>query len=61
MLKIMFGTESIYSFFDTLKQTIEKQRDQLKEQIMELDNFDKIQEQLRVGSNKAGLEDPKLE
>lgn len=51
MLKIMFGTESIYSFFDTLKQTIEKQRDQLKEQIMELENFDKIQEQLRVGSN----------
>lgn len=45
----MFGTDSILSFLDSLRTLIEKQKEQLKEQISEIDTYDHIQEHLMVG------------
>lgn len=47
-MKVMFGPENIYSFIDQLKMIIEKQKEQLKEQITSLEGFEKIQEQISV-------------
>lgn len=48
-MRSAFGYENILSFLDTLRTIIEKQKEQLKEQISSLESYDKIQEQLTVG------------
>lgn len=50
-MKAMFGYENILNFLDSLRVIIEKQKEQLKEQISTLDSYDKIQEQLTVRPN----------
>lgn len=44
----MFGNDNILAFLDVLRSLIEKQKDQLKEQISSLESYDKIQEQMHV-------------
>ncbi len=47
-MKAVFGTENILNFLDSLRILIEKQKEQLRDQISDLDNYEKIQEQLNV-------------
>lgn len=60
-MKSMFGLEKILLFLDSLRIIVEKQKDQLKEQISSLDSYDKIQDQMHVLSSDAGLERKELQ
>ena len=55
-MKQMFGADKILSFLDTLRSTIEKQKDQLKEQISEIDTYEHIQEHLTGWRAKSSIE-----
>lgn len=48
-MRATFGYENVLTFLDVLRSIIEKQKEQLKEQISSLESYDKIQEQLTVG------------
>lgn len=47
-MKSMFGLDNILGFLDVLRGLIEKQKDQLKEQITTLESYARIQEQMHV-------------
>lgn len=47
-MKSMFGLDNILGFLDVLRGLIEKQKDQLKEQITTLESYASIQEQMHV-------------
>lgn len=50
-MRSAFGYENLLTFLDNLRTIVEKQKEQLKEQISSLDSYDKIQEQLTVAFN----------
>lgn len=52
-MKSIFGTDAIFSFLDSLKSLLEKHKEYLKDQLQDLDNYDKIQEQLAGWRTKS--------